>query len=177
MNKEVKERLKDFYEGKTSLKEEHLLKDMLSREPDDELLSDQALFEALYDHTEEIPKEVSDRLAASLKQYQETSACRETPLYSLQSDAGNSQRSKKLIYWISSIAAVGLLGIGLFFATNHHAEPTPPYAVTDPEEAAVIAGEALRQVSLNLNKGIAQMQAVQQDVQRSDQILKSSLKF
>ncbi|MDR0794703.1 MAG: hypothetical protein LBE79_01410 [Tannerella sp.] len=153
-----------FYEGETSPEEERLLSAYFLNDKhiDEDWKEDQQLFHLLNDIRIQVPSGVSGRLEASIEQLEVI---------------GNKSLSHRrtLYYWMSSAAAILLLCIGLFFVFR---EPQPPKMAdtfTDPEEAAIVARQALTYMSMQLNKGLNKVAEVDQELERIDQILNKHL--
>ena len=78
---------------------------------------------------------------------------------------------RRSFYWISGIAAAIL---GAFTETNRPA-PTMADTFTDPEEAAVVAQNALAFMSRNLNKGLGQVNEAGQEITKINKIVNKHL--
>lgn len=92
-------------------------------------------------------------------------------------------RSKKIslnsmAYKITGIAAAILLCIGILFYQNPFESTSNTTADTfkDPQEAALVASQALAFLSSNLNKGMEQVSEAQKDFQEVNTILNNQLK-
>lgn len=81
---------------------------------------------------------------------------------------------KRTVYKITGIAAAIVLCIGITFYQNPSGATTDTYA--DPQEAALVAGQALAFLSSNLNKGMEQVSDAKKDFQEVNEILNNQLK-
>ena len=73
-------------------------------------------------------------------------------------------------------AAVALLCIGIFQFTTPNEEHQLADTYTNPQEAAMAAQKALAFMSVNLNKGIEQVNEAQQEMNKVNKILNKHLK-
>jgi hypothetical protein len=93
--------------------------------------------------------------------------------------AANEKRRKirRLMYRATAAAAIALLCIGIFVGIGRQS-PTPSMADTfsDPEEAAIVAGQALAFMSAQLNKGLAKVADAGQEIEKVNQLLDKHLK-
>ncbi len=79
---------------------------------------------------------------------------------------------RRILYWVSGAAAVILLCIGIFLGTVI----TPDQkkladTYTDPAEAALVAEKALAFMSVQLNKGLDQVNDAGQEIGKVNQIV------
>ncbi|WP_085537318.1 hypothetical protein [Massilibacteroides vaginae] len=81
---------------------------------------------------------------------------------------------RRTLYKVSGIAAAILLCIGITFYQNPSGTTTDTYK--DPQEAALVASEALAFLSSNLNIGMEQVSDAQKDIQEVNEILNNQLK-
>ena len=77
---------------------------------------------------------------------------------------------RRSFYWISGIGALFLI----FTETNRPA-PVMADTFTDPEEAAVVAQNALAFMSRNLNKGLGQVNEASQEITKINKIVNKHL--
>ena len=77
---------------------------------------------------------------------------------------------RRSFYWISGIAAAILGALFLIFTA-----PTMADTFTDPEEAAVVAQNALAFMSRNLNKGLGQVNEAGQEITKINKIVNKHL--
>lgn len=162
---EMEQLLKKFYEGVSTPEEERFLKDYFLNEKNVEARwqTDRELFRRLYGEQIQVPEGVSGRLAETIRQ--------------MDASSRHSQRRRQLwLYRISSVAAVALLCIGLFFTTREPAKPSPADTFNNPEEAAVVAGQALAFLSTQLNHGLNQVADAEQKIETVNRILNKYLK-
>ena len=84
---------------------------------------------------------------------------------------------KKLapFYWISGVAAAIFGTLFLFFTETNHPASAMADTFTDPEEAAVVAQNALAFMSRNLNIGLGQVHETSQEVERINKIIHKHL--
>ena len=78
---------------------------------------------------------------------------------------------RRSFYWISGIAAAILGALFLIFTETNRPAPT----FTDPEEAAVVAQNALAFMSRNLNKGLGQVNEAGQEITKINKIVNKHL--
>ena len=71
---------------------------------------------------------------------------------------------RRSFYWISGIAAAILGALFLIFTETNRPAPVMADTFTDPEEAAVVAQNALAFMSRNLNKGLGQVNEASQEI-------------
>lgn len=84
---------------------------------------------------------------------------------------------RRSLYWLSgAVAAILLLCIGIFGLTDLNTGRQLADTYTNPQEAAIAAREALAFMSVNLNKGIDQMNDAQQEINKVNKILNKHLK-
>ena len=81
---------------------------------------------------------------------------------------------RRSLYWLSGAAAVALLCIFQFTTPNEEHQLADTY--TNPQEAAMAAQKALAFMSVNLNKGIEQVNEAQQEMNKVNKILNKHLK-
>lgn len=82
---------------------------------------------------------------------------------------------RRSLYWVSGISAAILCAVLFIFTETNR--PTPRLADTysDPKEAAIAAQNALALLSSNLNKGLAQMDNAQQEMNKINKIVNKHL--
>jgi len=83
---------------------------------------------------------------------------------------------RRSLYWLSGAAAVALLCVGIFQFAAPEKEYQLADTYTNPQEAAIAARKALAFLSVNLNKGIEQVNEVQQEMNKVNEILNTHLK-
>lgn len=84
---------------------------------------------------------------------------------------------KRSVYWMVGVAASLLIGVALFFPVETiETKPATADTFTDPEEAAVVAGEALAFLSMQFNKGVNQLEEAKQEVERVNEIVNKQFK-
>ncbi|WP_304247500.1 hypothetical protein [Parabacteroides gordonii] len=83
---------------------------------------------------------------------------------------------RRSLYWLSGAAAVALLCVGIFQFAAPEKEYQLADTYTNPQEAAIAAQEALAFLSVNLNKGIEQVNEAQQEMNKVNEILNTHLK-
>ncbi|MDR3140394.1 MAG: hypothetical protein LBU37_01495 [Tannerellaceae bacterium] len=93
--------------------------------------------------------------------------------------AANEKKRKngRLMYRATAAAAIALLCISIFLKTEKQS-PAPSMIDTfsNPEEAAVAAGQALAFMSAQLNKGIGKVENAGQEIEKVNQLLDKHLK-
>lgn len=83
---------------------------------------------------------------------------------------------RRSLYWLSGAVAVALLCVGIFQFVAPEKEHQLADTYTNPQEAAIAAQEALAFLSINLNKGIEQVNEAQQEMNKVNEILNIHLK-
>lgn len=166
---EIKRLLSAFYEGETSKSEEDQLYDYFKHEdvPED-LLSDKDLFLNLYKEEEiEIPKGLKQKLNSLIDGWEKEERTDET--------ITNKTIHQIKWRWIIPIAASFLIlfSIGI---TQFSSEIERKDTYSNPAIAYNELQKALLSVSGNLNKGIQQMENVQNEITRVDKILNKQFK-
>jgi len=83
---------------------------------------------------------------------------------------------KRSIYWFSGVAAALILCIALFFQTENIQDgPTTADTFNDPQEAAIVAQEALAFLSIHLNKGLDQVSEANEEMNKVNKIVNKQL--
>jgi hypothetical protein len=167
--KKIKQLLEAFYNGNTTLEEEALLLKFFNSEGlDEKWYTDKDLFNVLHDSSDiKLPKGISERLENVI----DIHMAKETIPQKSHS------KTRKLLIRITSVAAVLLLCIGLFFTTNKPVKSYTADTYTDPEEAAMVAEQALMLVSAKLNQGFHPLEKVKESVNKTNELLNESLKL
>lgn len=152
---EIEELLDRYYAGRTTEKQEEVLREyFINEEVPERFLTDKGLFlsfgEAI--HTE-VPSGLEEKLARMIDE---------------KAEAGKHfmaiNRSRVSWKWIGSIAASVVILFGLGFAlTNTNWGDRPDDTFTDPQEAYRIIQATLIEVSCNLNDGMAQLVEAKQE--------------
>lgn len=83
---------------------------------------------------------------------------------------------RRSLYWLSGAAAIALLCVGIFQFAAPEKEYQLADTYTNPQEAAIAARKALAFLSVNLNKGIEQVNEAQQEMNKVNEILNTHLK-
>lgn len=78
---------------------------------------------------------------------------------------------RRSLYWLSGAAAATLLCVGIFQFVVPEKEYQLADTYTNPQEAAIVARKALAFLSVNLNKGIEQINEAQQEMNKVNEIL------
>ncbi|MBE6273448.1 MAG: hypothetical protein E7097_06120 [Bacteroides sp.] len=139
--------LERYYDAQTSEAEEQRLKDFfLHEEVPAHLQAEKEMFLQL--QTTDVPKGLEERLSQSIDRW------------------GKKHRTLRL-QWIGSIAASLLL---LFGAGWYLQEPPRKDTCATPEEAYMEAQKALVLFSTTLNKGMKQMDVLQETTERVEKI-------
>jgi hypothetical protein len=190
--------IEKFYKGDTTPEEERLLTEyFLNEENTDECRNDdRQLFRLLHASQIQAPAGVSERLEEAIvtitsktkrkgrKEFTQRtqdsftlSAPCENPLRLCVKNTSPQPQPRKrtLFYWISSAAAIALLCIGLFFATRVTSTPKMADTFTDPEEAALVAGQTLAFISAQLNKGLDMVADAEQELEKVNHLLNKHL--
>ncbi len=108
-----------------------------------------------------LPEGLSERL----EQYIDTLADRE------EETKKRSLFSRRSFYLVGSVAAAMLIGLALFFQTEMNPKPTMADTFSDPEEAALVAQQALAFMSTQLNKGLAPVADAGKEINKVNEIL------
>ncbi|MDR0347968.1 MAG: hypothetical protein LBH90_00560 [Tannerella sp.] len=164
----IRQLLKKFYNGISTPREEHCLKEFFLKEEavDDCWKIDQQLFKALYREEAEmpLPAGISERLEQAID-----NMGRRAQQFAIK-------KRRILLYRISSAAAVVFICMGLFFMDRRSVEPHPADTFDDPVEAAIAAEKVLAFMSSQLNKGLNQVADAAQEFEKVDQVLSKHLK-
>ena len=165
--KNLEQWLAAFYKGDTTPQEEEALAKFFSgNEISEQWHTDRDVFAAIYDASRiPVPEGVSERLELAIDKY-------------ITQTTGRKAKSKtrKLYITIASAAAVAILCIGLFFhfgRRNNQDFIADTY--TNPEEAAIAVEQALLFVSAKLNQGLAPLEKVKINVEKTNEILNENL--
>ncbi|MDR0750143.1 MAG: hypothetical protein LBF62_11345 [Tannerellaceae bacterium] len=118
----------------------------------------------LIDESLEIP--IPEGLSARLEAHIDALAANE-----------KKRKTRRLVYRATAAAAIALLCIGIFLETGKQ-PPTPSMTDTfsNPEEAAIAAGQALAFMSAQLNKGIGKVENAGEEIEKVNQLLDKHLK-
>ena len=159
----IEQLLNKFYAGTSTQEEERLLTEYFLNEEhvDERWEKDQHIFRLLHDTQIQVPTGVSERLEQSISQ--------------MAFSSKSLPRKRTIYYWISSAAAIALVCIGLFFATREPSPPTMADTFSDPEEAALVAGQTLAFISAQLNNGLNKVAEIEQEFEKVNQILNEHL--
>lgn len=147
----IKQVLKKFYEGQTSLEEELQLKEYFSGDQiPEELLDDKELFVAMdaADTQVPIPGDLNSSLIESIS----------------KAEQKESKVKRINLYSFSGLAAGLLIILGVYFAflRDAPADVLAEYTIQDEEMAYIEARKALNYVSSKLNKGTAELEPLKQ---------------
>ena len=83
---------------------------------------------------------------------------------------------RRSLYWLSGVAAVALLCIGIFqYDAPSHTPDRLADTYPNPKDAAVAAEKALLLMSQNLNKGLSQVNNAGQEIDKVNNILNKHL--
>jgi hypothetical protein len=164
----IEQLLEAFYNGYTTPEEEAMLSEYLNSDNIDERRqTDKDIFNALYDTADiPLPEGMTERLETAIdKHIAETSE-----------QKGKKISFNRLYVAISSAAAVVLLCVALFFATEKQSQ-TNYIADTfsDPKEAALAAEQALLFVSNKLNQGLSPLEKVTESVDKTNKLLNETI--
>lgn len=114
-----------------------------------------------------LPEGLSERLEQQLDAWAATE----------KKETVRSSFRRRSLYWFIGAAAIALLCIGIFrFTDFNEGKHQLVDTYTDPQEAAIAARKALAFMSVNLNKGINQMNNAQQEMHKVNHILNKHLK-
>jgi len=188
---QIEQLLQKFYEGQTSSDEERLLMAYFLDEEhvDERWKDDQQVFLLLHDRQIQVPEAVSEKMEQFFRQIEDSP---EMPLFastevvtkslpltasddSPEIPSKHQPRKRTLFYWIGSAAAVALLCIGLFFKIGEPTSTKMADTFSDPEDAALVAGQTLALISAQLNKGLDMAAEVEQEFEKVNQLLNKHL--
>lgn len=158
---EIEKLLARFYEGETDETEEKELKRFFMEENvPDHLLAEKEIFMQIADQSvPEAPEEMEQRLNERIDEWDKAEK------------RTNKARQKARIVrmkWIGGIAAslLILFSAGAYIYNQESTPATPQDTCATPEEAYAQAQKALVMLSSNLNKGIEQMESVQETTEK-----------
>lgn len=163
-DKQIEQLLTAFYNGTTTEEEERKLNAFFMQgEVSERWRDEQKCVEALMD-AEQVP--IPQGLATRLESRIDTLA---------GSGKGYTLR-KRILLWVGSAAAVALLCF-CFYAYNIPRQPKQPFTdtFTDPHDAALAAGKALAMMSVQLNKGVKQVNDAEKEIDNINRILNKNL--
>lgn len=154
----IEELLKRYYDGKTSVVEEQMLKDFFAKEKiPAHLLVEKKIFLQLA--ALQSPQGMEERLEKLIDQWDTTER---------RSIKATSKRRVIRLQWITSIAA----SLFLLFGTGWYMYKPQPTTRQDtyatPEEAYAQAEKALVIFSTALNKGLKQMEVIQETTEKAE---------
>ncbi len=184
----IEQIIQKFYEGASTPEEERFLTEYFLNEEnvDEQWEDDRQLFQLLHDTQIQVPEGVSKRLAESIRQnVKNTARHPELDSGSLEhegiagqarNDVNDIPRRRTFYYWISSAAAVALLCIGLFFATREPSSSKMADTFSNPEDAALVAGQTLAFISAQLNNGLDKVADVEHEFEKVNNVLNKHLK-
>ena len=113
-----------------------------------------------------LPEGLSERLEQQIDAWDTTE----------KKETMRSSFRRRSLYWFSGAAAVALLCVGIFQFVAPEKENQLADTYTNPQEAAIAAQKALAFMSVNLNKGIEQVNEAQQEMNKVNNILNKHLK-
>lgn len=147
--KELKKLLEKFYEGETSLEEEHLLRNYFknSKVPED-LAADKEYFIHLYQEQQVFPQ--NSELIHKLQHTIDNQVRRE-----------NNTRRLNIFYKVSTIAAgIAIIVISYLTIIQNNKKPLENDTYEDPKVAYEQVKRTLMYISQNLNKGTKSLEHV-----------------
>jgi hypothetical protein len=159
----IEQLLNKFYKGVSTPEEERFLTEYFLKEEnvDERWKADRQVFRLLHDTQIQVPEDVSKRLSESIMQ--------------MEASQKSLPRKRTLYYWVSSAAAIALLCIGLFFTTREPSTPTMADTFSNPEDAALVAGQTLAFISAQLNNGLNKVAEAEQEFEKVNQLLNKYL--
>ena len=163
--KQIQQQLDAFYNGMATAEEERQLREFFSgdKEVPEHWKGEQKAFCAIVSATEiPLPEGLAERLEQRIDEH-----TRKAKRISI----------RRVSSWAIAAAAVGLLCLKLFMGEGNFSTNDRLMADTyqDPEEAAMVASQALVFVSSNLNKGMKQLDMVQNEMNNVNRILNEQL--
>ena len=165
-DKLIQQWLDAFYNGATTEEEERALKAFFldNKDVPEHWADEQRVFRAIVSEAMvDVPEGFAERLEKSVDEH-------------IARRKSVSLRS--IGYWVASIAAVGLICIGLFMnEVSYPVQDDNLIADTykNPEEAAIAAQKALILISSNLNKGMKQLDMASSEMNNVNRILEEQL--
>lgn len=158
-DKQIEQLLTAFYNGAASDEDERRLKTFFMQgDVPERWRNEQRCFNAVYTVPEiPIPEGLPARIEARID---------------LLAGRGKGRNLRRAVYWAGGVAAAVLLGFCLYFG-EEKLQPQQKIADTyaDPEEAAVVAGKALSMMSVQLNKGVKQINNAEREVDKINRVL------
>ena len=158
---EVEKLLADFYDGKTTESEEQILKEYFEQEEVPcNLQCEKAFFEDLCAadiQNSIVPVGLEDKIGRLIDEKAEE----ERRFF-------HRNRARRNWKWVSSIAATLLLLVVIAYSMKVFREdmrpPTPQDTFSDPNLAYQVLQSTLKEVSANLNKGVAEVKETQKEL-------------
>jgi uncharacterized membrane protein YvbJ len=179
--KNIEQLLASFYSGATTPEEEEVLWDFFKNQPGNKKFqADCELFKMLYDSSRiPLPDGFTERLEKTIDDHILQSSTPQRPEKTIDKPLSGitKQKMRKLYIQISSVAAVVLLCMGLFFLTGKR-NTSPSFSTdtyTNPEDAAIAVEQALLLVSTKLNQGLTPLEKAQESVNTANQLLNEML--
>jgi hypothetical protein len=147
--KEIKKLLDKFYEGETSLEEEHLLRNFFKNSPvPDDLAADKELFTQMYQEQQNVPENVD--LVQKLHRTIDNHVKRE-----------NKTRRLNIFYKVSSVAAgIAIIVVSYLVIVQNNKKPLANDTYEDPKVAYEQVKRTLLYISQNLNRGTKPLEQV-----------------
>lgn len=159
--KQIEDLLERYYDAQTSEAEEQRLKDFfLHEEVPLHLQKEKEMFFQL--QAIQVPRELKEKLDKQIDEW------------AMQERFVQKAKSRKTLQWIGSIAAslLILLSIGRYFQMP---EPRKDTCAT-PEEAYIHTEKALMMFAQALNKGMKQMEVIQESTDKVERNIEKQLK-
>lgn len=169
--------LDKYYDGSSSYQEEKELAEYFSgNEISPDLRDEQLIFNNLHIE-EDIP--YNEHFESSIEKVIDSLSEEDVSVSSFQA---KPKRNTKFIFWASSIAASVLLLVSIGFVYLQHDKPkinNTQIALrdtySDPDKAYAEAEKALMLISKNLNKGISEIETLNEGVDKSNEIIEKNL--
>lgn len=167
---EIEKLLARFYEGETEETEEKELRRFFMEEDvPDHLLAEKEIFMQLTDQSvPEVPEGMEQRLNEKIDEWGKA-----------EKQANKARRQARIVRmrWIGSIAAslLILFSVGTYIYNQESTPATLQDTCATPEEAYVQAQKALVLLSSNLNKGVEQMESVQETTEKVNKKINKEL--
>lgn len=158
---EIERLLAEFYEGNTNEQAEELLKEAFrTEEVPDYLQKERRFFLSFFPDegmVEDVPAGLEDKLSRMIDEKAEE-----------EQRFFRRNRARRNWRWVGGIAATILILIGVGYGITNMGgnmrPPTPQDTFSDPEAAYKVLQATLLEVSVNLNKGIEQIEETRMDV-------------
>lgn len=172
----IKQLLSKYYDGSCTQQEQQTLMDYFSKgEVTPELLDEKLIFEQLHNSEKPpVPSTLESRLDTLIDSLDGVN---------VEEQVVEERRGvRKPLIWISTIAAAASLLLVVGYVQNLSKEEQTYHTTvlkdtySDPNEAYAVAEETLTYISSKLEIGLSSVNTIQDEVDRSNEIIEKSLK-